>query len=84
MQVVIGGIGGRLPVRIGTHEPDPPFPDFLPGAAIFLAELLETATHRHPGQAGGLPMRLVMHLAGDQTGELAQDVSTTRPGIDAI
>src|SRR5207248_11364592 len=67
-----------------ANEDDASFPELLPGAAILLAQPLEPPLGGHSHQPGGLTMRLVVHLTGDETGEMAQGIRLLGLGLDAI
>src|ERR671937_972109 len=84
VQIEIGGIRQGLPLRIGADQPDLSLPDLFPGAPVLLAESLKPTMRGHPNQPRGLAVRLVMHLARDQAAELAQNVMTVRPSLDAV
>src|SRR2546423_10642949 len=84
MKVVVGGIGDRLPALFRAYQDDAAFPDLVPGAPVLVAQPLKAALGGHAHQPGRLAIRLVVHLTGDKTRELMQDVGTAGSRLEAV
>ena len=84
VQVVVGGVGHGLPALPGAGDGNSSFPDLLPGAAILIPQPPKAALGGHSRQTGGLTMRLVVHLAGDQPCEMVQRVRLVGPCLEAV
>jgi hypothetical protein len=77
-------VGQGLPARLGADQPDPAFPDLVPGRAVLGADDVEAVVPRLGDHATGLLVGSAVQGAGHEAGDLAQAVGRPRPRPEGV